>query len=168
MAHGSLSLVINPTDKTFALTGQDSGIPFNTNSGGLIRWNVPNLGFEGPATNSIILNDDKTFSTSVGTPGGPFPYDTVLNTDELAGGSIAFMLATSSGAFQTLTGLGNFESYATFTPANQAKFESLVGGSFTLTSGSGFGPLGVVAVPEPSSMLLALAAGTALIWRRKV
>lgn len=166
LVHAELSLHINPVDKTFALTGSASGIPFDNGLGGVTRWVAPDLGFERPATDSIILNDDLTFTTSQGTSGNGV-YDTILNTDELNGGSISFILATSTAAFQTLTGLGNFTSYSSLTPVNQAKFESLSGRSFNLTGGSGFGPLAVVSVPEPSSMCLAFAAGSVLIWRRK-
>ncbi|GHB89923.1 PEP-CTERM sorting domain-containing protein [Cerasicoccus arenae] len=153
-SYGALILNINTADKTFALTGSDTGTPINA-GGGLTIWTLTGLG--APGFSTFSYNNDVAFSTNVGTPGFPAGgYDTAITSTDNTGGSISLNLGVSTASLQTLTGSGVFQSYAALSPTGLSAFESTIGSSLALQFGSGFSPVSVVAaaIPEPSTYIV--------------
>ena len=81
-------------------------------------------------------------------------------------------LLTTVPGMMTITGTGEPNSYADFSPDAMSRFEGLIGSSLELDSYgvSGWGSIPVVSsvVPEPSTLLLGMLglAGFALVRRR--
>ena len=79
-------------------------------------------------------------------------------------------LSSSRSDITTLTGTGQSASvsYANLTSSNIILFESLIGGSLTQSIGTGYSPISVQAVPEPSTYaLFGLGAiGMLMVMRR--
>ena len=164
-SHAALTLVLNPTDQTFALTGTTTGTPLDFLGFGQVIWTatVPTA----QATN-VVYNNDLAFSPTVGTPGGFSGEDTQIRGVG-APQSIQLVLGMSSPAEQTLTGSGVFQSYSGLGAVNIDRLESLVGGTLTLQSGSGtgFDQVSVAAVPEPASALLLGLGALGFMARRR-
>ncbi|MDA7662799.1 PEP-CTERM sorting domain-containing protein [Pirellulaceae bacterium] len=166
-ASADLILSINANDKTFAITGTDTGSAAATGSGaGLTQWEITGLGsVDGGDGNSY--DNDLAFATTAGTPGNSsLGYDLLLATNSNA---LRLNFGTSNFGQQTFTGLGNFQSYAGLTTTDQAVFESSIGQAFVLSRGSGFSSMNVQAVPEPNSIALLsmLCVGVAVRGRRR-
>ena len=70
-----------------------------------------------------------------------------------------FIDLSASSDITTLTGKGSSEtvSYASLPAADQALFESMIGQTMSLTTGTGYSPISVQAVPEPSVCITAVA-----------
>jgi hypothetical protein len=81
-------------------------------------------------------------------------------------------LFSGSGDITTLTGKGPSAvvSYAGLPEANIPLFESLVDATLVQSIGTGYSPISVQAVPEPSTYCMALAGlacGGLSMWRRR-
>ena len=159
VAHATLILVLNTTDKTFALTGSDSGTAKEISPaiGDVVGWDLS--GAFGITTNSTQLhNTGLAYSVTNGSAGNGFNRDILLQARAPGGNpEIALELHyTVPNVQQTITGSGVFQSYNNLSAIAISAFESSIGSALTLTSGtgSGFSPVNIVAIPEPSSGLL--------------
>ncbi len=168
-ASADLILSINANNKTFAITGTDTGSAAANGSGGLTEWEITGLGNVDGGGSGNFYDNDLAFATTVGTPGNSsLGYDLLLATST-TNHSVRLNFGTSNSGQQTFTGLGNFQSYAGLTTNDQAVFESSIGQAFVLRQGSGFSSINVQAVPEPNSIALLsmLCVGVAVRGRRR-
>jgi hypothetical protein len=135
-------------------------------NGGGAPFGPANLlgGASGSLSGSITLTDSNPFNEFYQefTPGASFEFDLNLTENVDAGGipdSFSFAILDGSGFNIPTTGFGDSLFQVDLNPSSQAPNISGATGSY----------LGVVAVPEPSSAFLGLAAlGLGLIRRRRV
>lgn len=172
-ASAGLILEVNTTDKTFALTGSDSGAPFPASFGGtpfgFMFWENTSVSGGPSDFGSITFDNDVTWSTSSGLPGAGG-----LDTEIGSSGSIFLILRSSSASPQTITGSGVFQSYAALGPGAIGVFESLIGEELApnpfVTTGFSNVPIQAAstsAVPEPASWLLMVIGVVGLGARRR-
>jgi hypothetical protein len=168
-AQAALVLSIDPTAKTFFLSGTDTG----TFGDGILyleaAW-VLAPGGTGDANQKLALSSGGSSTTISLNPG---PIDPTVNSFVGVGGgsnrlSLALFVEKPNPAAQTVSGLGATISYAGLTANNQALLENAIGQTMPLSLGSGFDGISVVAVPEPSnSVLICGLVGAGLLLRRR-
>jgi len=78
-------------------------------------------------------------------------------------------LSSGLSDITTLTGIGQSASisYAGLTSSNTTLFESLIGDSLTQSAGTGYAPITVQAIPEPSTYALFGIGAIGLLGRRR-
>ncbi len=137
-----LILSVDSIANVVTLTGSDSGTPGTAD---VVRWDAGTPAF--PKGTSIEL------AATVDQSG-------LLQEIEIWTGGIR--LAFRGPAFSTITATGTPISYDTLNATDEATFESFIGQSFSLATGSGYeSTVDIVAVPEPSSFALVLGG---LLW----
>lgn len=168
-ANADLVLGINTANKTFSLTGSDSGNIGTFGDGGIAQWEIvlpgSGAGFSRSAAGDM-------FSVSAGAPSQAFGYDTEINV-QFSGLTRLTLLTTQSGP-ATITGEDVFLDYSSFSISAQSRLESAIGQSLTLNVGgtlSGFSSISVVQVtspvPEPTTPVLLGLFGVAFAGLRR-
>lgn len=168
-ANAGIVLTLNTVDKTFSLSGSDTGgmsgiFPW----GAYTEWNVTVPNIEGAVPGDYRSYDnDVAFTTSIGTPGHGGLYDTVIG---IQGGSMGIKIGTSVAGSQTITGTGAWQSYEMATPGGTAQVEAAIGKTMGNLY-SEWPTIEVVGVPEPSTYALlavCIALIGAIVRRRRV
>lgn len=165
---GALTLTINTVDETFSLSASDTGTPFEIpGQGNFIVWSLSGLD---AVTNTVraVYDDDTTWETSVGTPGGGASYDTEFTY--FADGVLELTLISSTSGSQTITGLGVAKPYSGFEADAKTAISKITSGTnFLLLAGTDFGVATIVVVPEPATIapLMAMAALGVVGWQRR-
>ena len=168
-------LEIDPARNVFSLTGSDTGnaietpVPFQPSVTFDVAWD--NGGATGGGIGFFQLGDPNTGDT----------VDSQFSAESLtidAAGQILIEFAQFELDFEdsissptTITGLGVEIDYSGMSPARIAVFEGAIGSSLPVSIGSGWSSISVVAVPEPSALVLAglaglVGVGFALVGRR--
>ena len=166
--HGALTLTINTVDETFSLSGTDTGTPFEVGGqGNFMIWNLGGLDAVAAST-GLLYDDDATWSTSVGAPGGVIASDTAFGYQ--ASGVLNLQLSSTSSDLQTITGSGAAKSYSGLAADARTAISNITSGTnFPLDTGTGFGDATIVVVPEPATIapLMAIAALGVVGWQRR-
>lgn len=167
IASAVLNLDINTVDKTFTLTGSDTGV---SNSIGYFNF------YATPPPVAVTAYQSWTYS--VGNP----PFATTVGTwDNLnitaavqPTNQFRFNLGvTNANTSQTILGSGWAISYSSLTSASQASFESLIGSELVFTPSGGSSGMSNITVtgavvPEPSAYaLISGVLAFACIGRRR-
>lgn len=171
-ANAGLVLTIDTSAKTFSFSGSDAGIfsNFGANPYKFASWQATGLGGGVTDFSQNTVRADGLWSSSVGSPTSGFlsqSFFIQVDNQGFPAGQVMVGLFNTVNGPTTVTGLGGNTSYASLHPANIAQFESLIGGSIPLSSGSDFGSITVSAVPEPSSLLLVGLAVFGAVGRRR-
>ena len=119
-APAGLVLELNPADKSLAITGSDTGTPFNTFvNTGETSWEIQGL----------TVEDEEPFDTSGAmfstSQGSPINFALFSSSGDDGRLSVSFFMST--GLNETLSGRGFCLSYADLSTTTQTALESLVG-----------------------------------------
>lgn len=162
-AQAALVLNLDTTTKDFWFTGSASGTGISLPPFGLVGWSSAGVG----AGSESLTPVTGTQVSGLGT---------LLNSISAysdPGGNVLVSMTVSPNP-GTLTGLGpsgggSKGSYSGWTLGSQANLEAMIGNTLMLGSGSGFGDLDVVAVPEPGQwvMMSITALGAAGYYVRR-
>lgn len=175
-AAAALVMRIDTGSDTFFIEGSDTGSaeyspndPFNPQLGGTYFVQFIHYFPTAVPQSAIITSSPQNFflqATTFSMYGG-------MNMITNFGQNYVFMdLGSGSSDITSLTGKGPSAavSYAGLPAADIPVFESLIGNSLVLSTGTGYSSMSVTAVPEPSTWVL-LAGGVAGAgqgaWRRR-
>ena len=169
-SEAALTLLVNPSPQTLTLVGTDSGIT-DTNNGlnpegepiqiGQVRWELTGLGGPALGTSGNFQNGElMTVGPAILMSANMFSNDGSDGT-----GGIMFRIFVDAPGLLSVTGTESPQLFTVATPELFARFVAADGQSMAPVAGTGFSPIQVVVVPEPSTLLLALG-GCALILRR--
>ena len=156
-AQAALILEVNTENKTMTFTGTSSG-SFADFGGGFnsAYWTIGDSG--APADTEAVVD-----VSSAITPAPDFFCEVGLFTSA----DSAYVNFANSADLNTLSGTDQMINYSSWSGANQAKFEGLIGGTMTLATGSGFGDISIQAVPEPATLgLVGIFGGGIFLARR--
>lgn len=162
-ARGELVLVVDTSAETFQLSGMDSGTLFDAGGRGAVQWQWSNKGgsgagsiVEGPPTSTL-------FTSSLGAS------ESRIVTDTLSGGRFVLLLYTDTPGSGNIIGANKTLSYSSWDSGAKARMESLIGTtSEQLFFASGFQPLSLSAVPEPTSFAMFGMAMMGMARRRRI
>lgn len=148
LLHADLVLHIDTATEQFSFSGSDSGTPNVINQ---IGWILDSgFGGAGQLLPPVVSGFDTAGATLEGTffqvRSGPPDLVLLLNFDAVGPGPIGSV---------TITGNGSSFSYAALSAPQKADFESFVGSTVPLFSGTGASSLSVqgpAVVPEPGSI----------------
>ena len=161
-ASGVLILNVNTTDKTFALTGSDTGTDSYPEAA---VWGYSFTGGS-PVDEAMPLETTQYSATPADVKTGLCQISLNEGGDTMLVFGFAF---DKSGETHAISGTGVYASYASLGLTGQTDFESLIGHSLAPASvSSGWSNISVVAaaVPEPTSLVLLSLAAAALVRRR--
>lgn len=175
-ASAALVMRIDTGSDTFFIEGSDTGSaeytpndPFDPQQGGTYFLQFIHYFPTAVPQSAIITNNPESFfvqATTLSMYGG-------MNMITNFGQNYVFMdLGSGSSDITSLTGKGSSAavSYASLPAADIPVFESLIGTSLVLSTGTGYSSMSVTAVPEPSMWVLSAGgvggAGYGM-WRRR-
>lgn len=189
-AHGAITLLVDTNAKTFTWSGTATSDGFVVTDMipkfirlGMGTWNGGTVSEHGDGAISATLNTVSGSFTAL-LPGFNPGQLVMADSQNSLYTDLGSVMKTFNGGFPgdetatvslTITGDGQTYSYASSLPGEQAFLESLdgtdlyfqdfQGGLGTFNIGSAAGQ--IVVVPEPSTVLLGLAAPLALLRRRR-
>lgn len=158
-ASAELTLNIDTGAKTISFSGTDSGnAEYIENMYFWIGWSIEYSGsalgqsiyFESTAFEEVI--DSAYLDVSFGVDGGTNGLTLVVINDV---------------DITTLTGTGTAISYSSLNATCQGVLEGYIGSTIPLIFGSGYSDINIASIPEPATIALLAAGGTALLRRNK-
>jgi len=160
-----ITMNINTTDETISFSGSDTGNALDDDMMDeyyLRFWINPDQG-------TVTSNEDINLSGLLNPNEGYLIFKSYYGG---TGGANYIDISGSSfsGDMTTLTAVPSASaSYADWAPDHKTQLESFIGGSMVLLDGTGYSPIQIAAVPEPSAYagILGCIGLTLALMRRK-
>lgn len=171
-ASAALTLLVNPETRALVLNGSDLGFSRQVTSSspggivdldvGLVQWQANGLGTPERGSGTV-LSEGQLFTVA----GAVLRDASVIKRadPEETGTATIRMFLEDSGAL-TVTGTGEPLIFGSFTEETFAAFVLADGQELPLLHGSGFSPISVTVVPEPSTAV-GVAFGSLTLFRRR-
>ncbi len=163
---GALELRLDTVNKEFALFGSDTGSP-STGIVSSFRWACETpIAPTGSYNDIDVYSSPAAYTVSAGTTGNQiFHYDINMAIAQTTNGAFRMQLLVDDIPNLTLTGTGEYQSYAGLSADAQISLESTIGQVLVQDIGTGMSNINVT--PEPATMSLLALGGMAILRRRK-
>lgn len=165
-ASAALIMRIDSANKFFSIDGSDTGNGFDFGFGSYDLQFYYGFSTQ-PSANTTITNTPQNLFVQGATL--PIQFGGMNMIRGNPSPSYVFIDLSATSDITTLTGKGPTEtvSYAGLPAADQTLFESMIGQTMSLTIGTGYSPLRVEPVPEPTTVTLLAAVVLGGVWQTR-